>query len=108
MNMNGTMKKMNCFMITKYLTIWRIGILIKMMKRSMIPTVVGEAVSLMIQTVLHVNTQTSSTATPLESVFTRNWCVMAIPIQAVVGMMKAFITATNNTTKEGLSRDMPP
>ena len=90
-------------------TIWMIGLPEnKMMRRSVILTVVSEAVQLLDQTVWPVNMKTSSTAHPLDSAFTRTWCAMAILIQAVEVMMKAFITALNYTTRRELLRDMQP
>ena len=88
-------------------TIWMIGLPEnKKMRRSVTLTVVSEAVPLLGQTVLPVNMKTSSTAHPLDSAFTRTWCVMAIHIQAAEEMMKVFITAMKSTTRRGLSRDM--
>ena len=88
-------------------TIWMIGLLEnKKMRRSVILMVVKEAVPLLDQTVLPVKIKTSSTAHPLDSAFTRRWCVMAILIQAVEEMMKVLITAMTSTTRKGLSRDM--
>ena len=60
------------------------------------------------KTVLPVNMKTSSTATPLDSASTGRMFVMDILIQAVVGMMKALIIVWRSTSKQGLSRDMPP
>ena len=56
---------------------------------------------------LHVNMRTTSTASLPEFVSTYQTDVMDILTQAVVGMMKVFITATNNTTAGGLSKDTP-
>ena len=78
----------------------------KMMTRSLILMVAKEAVLLLDQTVWPVNMRTSSTAHPLDSAFTRTWCVMAILIQAAEEMMKVLITAITSTTRKGLSRDM--
>ena len=77
--------------------------LFKMMRSTAILMVVKEAVPLLDQTVLPVNMKTSSTATPLDSAFTRRWSVMAIHIQAAEEMMKVFITAMRSTTRRGLS-----
>ena len=80
-------------------TIWIIGLPVnKMMSSTVTLMVVREAVPLLDQTVLPANTRTSSTAHPLDSAFTRRWCVTAIHIQAVEEMMKVLITAMTSTT----------
>ena len=85
-----------------------IGFLKNKIIRSVILMVVKEAVLLLDQTVLPANMKTSSTAIPQDSASTRRWCVTVIHIQAVVGMMKAFIIVWKSTSRKGLSRDMPP
>ena len=79
-----------------------------MMRTTVILMVVKEAVPLLDQIVLPANMKTSSTAIPQDSASTRRWCVTVIHIQAVVGMMKAFIIVWKSTSRKGLSRDMPP
>ena len=74
-------------------TIWMIGLLeSKMMRGSETLMDAKEVVPHLDQTVWPANMRTSSTATPLDSAFTRTWCVMAIHIQAVVEMMKIWIS----------------
>ena len=88
---------------------WMIGLPVnKMMRTTVILMVVKEAVPLLDQIVLPANMKTSSTAIPQDSASTRRWCVTVIHIQAVVGMMKAFIIVWKSTSRKGLSRDMPP
>ena len=92
----------------EFVTICMNGLLNKKMRRSWTLMAVREAVPLLDQIVLPVNMKTSPKQTPQDSVSTRTWCVMAILIQAVVGMMKVLIIAWMYTSKIGWSRDKPP
>ena len=89
-------------------TTWKIGIRNKITQRFGIPMDVRNPAKLVLkeQLVWLVNIQISSTVTPLEFVFTRQMFVTDILIQAVVGMMKVLITATKNTIRGELLRDM--
>ena len=74
-------------MVEMAMIVLKIGILSRMIKRSETPMVVKS---------------------PASSASTRIWFATVILTQAVVGMMKAWISAMKSTTGGKLSKDMPP